>query len=144
MQGSHFSCDTKFHVFSRLFSGKSNETQGQFGFEVNQNYFCKWHLEKWSLKHKICKCQGFSRFWVKIPCFYDFWANSRHFPDLENKMTKFQVFKIFQVGWEPCSWGLNAHLVWNFHRYEYNSRVSVMSKFHLIKQICQYIIYTYV
>ncbi len=32
-QGSHFSCDTKFHLFSRLFTGKSNEIQGQFGFE---------------------------------------------------------------------------------------------------------------
>ncbi len=29
MQGSHFSCDTKFHVFP----GKINEIQGQFGFE---------------------------------------------------------------------------------------------------------------
>ncbi len=33
MQGSHFSCDTKFHVFSKLFPGKSNQIQGQFGFE---------------------------------------------------------------------------------------------------------------
>ncbi len=33
MQGSHFSCDTKFHVFSRLFHGKGNEIQGQFGFK---------------------------------------------------------------------------------------------------------------
>ncbi len=32
-QGFHFSCDTKFHVFSRLFPGKGNEIQGQFGFE---------------------------------------------------------------------------------------------------------------
>ncbi len=33
MEGSHFSCDTKFHVFSRLFPGKSNEIKGQFGFK---------------------------------------------------------------------------------------------------------------
>ncbi len=33
IQGSHFSCDTKFHVFSRLFPGKRNEIQYQFGFE---------------------------------------------------------------------------------------------------------------
>ncbi len=33
IQGSHFSCDTKFHVFPRLFPSKSNEIQGQFGFE---------------------------------------------------------------------------------------------------------------
>ncbi len=32
-QGSHFSGDTKFHVFSRLFPGKRNEIQGQFGFK---------------------------------------------------------------------------------------------------------------
>ncbi len=37
MQGSDFSCDTKFHVFSRLFQGKSNEIYGQFGFE---SVFC--------------------------------------------------------------------------------------------------------
>ncbi len=33
IQGSHFSGDTKFHVFSRIFPGKNNEIQGQFGFE---------------------------------------------------------------------------------------------------------------
>ncbi len=32
-QGSHFSGDTKFHVFSMLFPCKSNEISGQFGFE---------------------------------------------------------------------------------------------------------------
>ncbi len=47
--------------------------------EVNQNYFCKWHLEKWSLKHKNSQFQVFSRFWVKIPGFYKF-------------LSKFQVF----------------------------------------------------
>ncbi len=30
---SHFSCDTKFHILSRLFPGKRNEIKGQFGFE---------------------------------------------------------------------------------------------------------------
>ncbi len=33
MQGSHFSGDTKFHAFSRLFPGKCNEIPDQFGFE---------------------------------------------------------------------------------------------------------------
>ncbi len=33
MQGSNLSCDTEFHVFSRLFPGKSDEIQCQFGFE---------------------------------------------------------------------------------------------------------------
>ncbi len=33
VQGSHFYCDTKFHVFSRLFPSKNNEIQGQFGME---------------------------------------------------------------------------------------------------------------
>ncbi len=33
MQGSYFSSDTKYHVFSRLFLGKSNEIPGQFDFE---------------------------------------------------------------------------------------------------------------
>ncbi len=33
IQGSHFSGDTTFHVFSRLFLGKSNEIPGQFDFE---------------------------------------------------------------------------------------------------------------
>ncbi len=32
-QGSHFFGDTKFHVFSVLFPGKSNEIPGQFGSE---------------------------------------------------------------------------------------------------------------
>ncbi len=32
-QGSHFSGDTKFHVFSRLFPGKCDEIPGQFVFE---------------------------------------------------------------------------------------------------------------
>ncbi len=64
--------------------------------EVNQNYFCKWYLEKWSLKHRICQFQAFSRFGVKIPGFTTLWANSR-------QMKKFQVF---QVGWEPCDCAL--------------------------------------
>ncbi len=34
IQGTHFSGDTKFHVFSRLFPGKCNEIPGQFGFEA--------------------------------------------------------------------------------------------------------------
>ncbi len=34
MQGSHFSCDTKFHVFSKQKQwNESNEIQGQFRFE---------------------------------------------------------------------------------------------------------------
>ncbi len=33
LHGSHFYGDTKFHIFSRLFPGKSNEIPGQFGFE---------------------------------------------------------------------------------------------------------------
>ncbi len=33
-QGSHFSGEMKFHVFSRLFPGKSNEITGQFDFEL--------------------------------------------------------------------------------------------------------------
>ncbi len=32
-KGYHFSGDTKFHVFSRLFPGKTNEIQSQFSFE---------------------------------------------------------------------------------------------------------------
>ncbi len=32
-QGSYLSGDMKFHVFSRLFPGKSNEIPGQFNFE---------------------------------------------------------------------------------------------------------------
>ncbi len=32
-QGSHFSRDKKFHVFSRLFPDKCNEIPGQFDFE---------------------------------------------------------------------------------------------------------------
>ncbi len=110
MQGSHFSCDTKFHVFSILLSGENNEIQGQFGFKsgffvdnVNQNYFCKWHLEKWSLKQNV-QSSSFSRFWVKIPGFYYFLSKFQHFPGLEKKMTQFQVcnmFKVFQVGWKP-------------------------------------------
>ncbi len=32
-QGSHFSGDMKFHVFSRLFHDKHSEISGQFGFE---------------------------------------------------------------------------------------------------------------
>ncbi len=56
-QGSHFSGDTKSHVFSRLFAGKTNEIPGQFGFEsvctfvmrygkdIN-DFFCECHLEK--------------------------------------------------------------------------------------------------
>ncbi len=68
--------------------------------EVNQNYFCKWHLEEWSFKHRICQFQVFPGFELKFQVFTTFWANSRHFPGLEKKMTKFQVF---QVGWEPCN-----------------------------------------
>ncbi len=33
-QGSHFSGDMKFHIFSKLFPGKSNNIQGQFGFKT--------------------------------------------------------------------------------------------------------------
>ncbi len=32
-QGFHFSGDTKFHVFFRLFPGKSNKIKSQFGFD---------------------------------------------------------------------------------------------------------------
>ncbi len=32
-QGSHFSGDSKFHVFSRLIPGKINEILSHFGFE---------------------------------------------------------------------------------------------------------------
>ncbi len=66
--------------------------------DVNQNYFCKWHLEKWNLKYRICKFHVFQGFELKFQVFTTFWANSRHFPGMEKKMTKFQVF---QVGCEP-------------------------------------------
>ncbi len=33
IQGSIFNNDTKFHIFSRLFTGKSNEITGQSGVE---------------------------------------------------------------------------------------------------------------
>ncbi len=71
IQSSHFSGDTKFHVFSRLFPGKCNEIPGQFGFEsvfllimqiwqrCKSDLFWKWHLEKWSLNNKIYKVQVF-------------------------------------------------------------------------------------
>ncbi len=55
IQGSHFFGDMKFHVFTRLFPGQSNEIQGQFGStsqylclimyiygkDVVNDYFCK-------------------------------------------------------------------------------------------------------
>ncbi len=80
----------------------SNQCLCKYDKEVNQNYFCKRHLEKWSFKHWICKFQVFPGFELKFQVFTTFGANSRHFPGLEKKMTKFQVFHVFQVGWEPC------------------------------------------
>ncbi len=66
IQGSHFSGDTKFHVFSRSFPRKCNEIQDQFGFESVQiwqrcklDFFWKWHLKMWILKNKIYKVQVF-------------------------------------------------------------------------------------
>ncbi len=55
--------------------------------------------EAWNIE--FANFKFFPRFWVKIPGFTPFWTNSRHFPSLEEKMTKFQVFKVFHVEWEP-------------------------------------------
>ncbi len=69
----------------------------------------------WSLKYRICKFQGFfPSFQLKFHVFTTFWANSRHSPGLEKKMTKIQVFKVFQVGWELwgiLQWQCTSHIV---------------------------------
>ncbi len=110
-QGSHFSGDTKFHVFSRLFPGKAmksqvNLTLNQLVFMLimwiwqrgKSSFLCKWHLEKWILKHLFSKFQVFFRFGVKIPGF-SYVLNKFHAFSRPGKVkTK---FKVFQVGWEP-------------------------------------------
>ncbi len=77
----------------------------RYNKEVNQNYFCKWYLEKWSLKHRICKFQVFSRFWVKFPGFYHFLRKFQSFskPGKENDtIPGFQGFSGSVARWEPC------------------------------------------
>ncbi len=49
----------------------------------------------------------FPGFELNFQVFTTFWANSRHFPGLEKKMTKFQVF---QVGFEPCDCNASAQV----------------------------------
>ncbi len=58
--------------------------------------FWESHLEKLIWKHEIFKIQVFPGFELQFQVFDTFWTNFRHFP-----MTKFQVVKVFQVGWEP-------------------------------------------
>ncbi len=46
--------------------------------------------ETWNIEFANIKCfQGFE---LKFQVFTNFWTNSRHFPGLEMKMTKFPVF----------------------------------------------------
>ncbi len=66
--------------------------------KVNQNYFCKWHLEKWSLKHGICKFQFFSRFWVKCPGFYHFLSKIPCFPGRVGTLYKATIY-ILYLAW---------------------------------------------
>ncbi len=86
-QGSHFSGDTKFHAFSRLFTGKTLKSRVNLALnhclclstQMTKTFFCKWHFEKWILKPQIYKFQVLSMFWVKIPGFSHF-------------LSKFQAF----------------------------------------------------
>ncbi len=89
VQGSHFSTDMKFYVFSRLFQCKSNEIPGQCVY-VDKVDMRKMYLNDFSV-NDILKIESsntefthikfFSRFSVKIPGFSKFL--SRHFPGLE-------------------------------------------------------------
>ncbi len=94
-QGSHFSSDTNFYVFSKLFPGQINEMPGQFGVEpvfllimyvdndVNQIIFVNNILksESWNTNYKTSKF--FPGLELKFQVFPTFWANSRYFPGLE-------------------------------------------------------------
>ncbi len=103
---------------SRYFPSKSNEIPGECGFESQcwRGFFLgggviyiktpsKVNLE---ISNKRNKKSSFCPF---------FWASSRHFPGLQKKKTKFKVFSVFQVGWEPClraytwvGWHLCVHI----------------------------------
>ncbi len=50
----------------------------------------------------------FPGFELKFQVFTTFCANSRHFPGLGKKMTKFHVF---QVGWESCNFRIMSERV---------------------------------
>ncbi len=84
LQGSHCSSDTKFHVISTLFPGKTNYIPGQFGFEsvfvaimyITKNCFVnilKVNLETLNLQIT----SFFPGFELKCQVFHTFWANSR-------------------------------------------------------------------
>ncbi len=81
----------------------------------------------------------FPGFGLKFQVLHTFWANSLHFPGLEKWMTKFQVFKIFQVEWEPCE--LHDYcliIVWQF-RYMSMSQQPSSTSLNSIHLYTQYI-----